>query len=453
MLVMILAPLLNFFVTAIESSWFATREIKAQGLVREGLEAVRSVRERNWEEMTVGDYYPESSSGIWQLVASETGETIGPFTRQVKIEPVYRDDEDNIVSSPGRLDPSTKSVTVTISWHSLRDRVLALKTYFTRYLDNLVWLQTLKAEFDQGEFELTKTLDPPNNDGEVYLEGGCVSGTPEALIYDDELQNGWRVNCDGLSFWQWLICRLTQLFSGNASIDEESSEQTYDSSAASMKMTLSGYGWSWIRIFNYEGVCTKGFQNLHFYAYNPSSEQVTVYLTAIYEQWETAEIVLPPQEWTEVSIDYDNLEDYGDDLVSLYFHQFVGWDDPEIVIYIDQVELTGGVGGYFTQGTFTSEVFDAGRETSFNRIAFDAEIPANTGMGFQVATSDQSIGPWLFYGPGGTSSDADLYTDENGEGIWLGNNQGQFCRYKAFLFSHDGESSPTLNEVTINYAP
>lgn len=451
----LLVPILDFFVTSIESNWFASREVKAQGLILEQLEALRSIRERNWEELGEGSYYLTATDGTWKLAPSEEGETTGPFTRKTEILPVYRDQNDLLVEAgdPGaRLDPSTKKITASVSWQALRDRSLTVNTYLTRYLDNLVWKQTTKEEFDQGEMELTKTIDPPEDDGEVILEGGCFTESPESLIYDDELKSGWRVNCQGLSFWRWLICIILQFFS-NSEIQLDATEYTWDDSPYSMKITLRSYGWSWVGLYNFDAVCTKGFKNLHFYAYNPSTEEITFYLTAVYQEWETAQIDLPPQEWTEVSIDYEVLEEYENNLRALYFHKWMPEGEPDLVFYIDQIELTGGVGGYFTQGTLTSSVFDAGRTTAFNRISFNANVPSQTEIGFQTATANSSEGPWVFYGPGGTTETNDLYTDPEGEGIWLGNNFGRFFRYKAYLRSLDGESTPTLYDVTINYSP
>ena len=453
----LLVPIVDFFTTSLEANWFASREVQARALLLENLEALRSIRERNWEELAEDSYYLDSSSGRWELVSSNEGETVGPFTRRIEILPAYRDQTDLLVDAgdPGaRLDPSTKRIQATITWHVLRDRSLTVDAYLTRYLDNLIWFQTTKAEFDLGEFELTKTLDPPQDDGEIELEGGCAGGTPESLIYDDELRNGWRINCDGLSFWQRFLCLFMQwLFSNNAEIIEQSNEYTWNGSPYAMKIILKPSGWSWVRLWNYDAVCTRGFKNLHFYAYNPSSEEVSFYLTAIYQQWETAEIILPPQEWTEISIDYDTLEEFENDLSSLYFHKSIDSGEPDIVFFLDQIELSGGVGGYFTEGTFTSSILDAGRETAFNRIAYTASTPAQTEVGFQIATSNNAGGPWLFYGPGGTTDTNDLYTNFSGEGIWLGNNFAQYLRFRSYLRSLDGVSTPTLEDVTVNYSP
>jgi hypothetical protein len=201
----LLVPILNFFVTGLESNWFAAKEIKSQALLTEQLEALRSVRKRNWEELAVGTYYLTTQQGKWKLIPSATGETLDSFTRKVEILAVYRNQNDQIVAAtdPGaRLDLSTKKIKATVSWHVLRDRSLTVETYLTR-LDNLSWKQTTKAEFDLGEKDMTKTQsNPPTDDGSVILMGGCPSGSPESLIYDDMLRNGWISKCSEIpTFW------------------------------------------------------------------------------------------------------------------------------------------------------------------------------------------------------------------------------------------------------------
>jgi len=177
-------------------------------------------------------------------------------------------------------------------------------------------------------------------------------------------------------------------------------------------------------------------------------------VTAVYGQWDRREIILAPNTWTELSLDYEQIgEDYEKTLDSIYFSKQMSVSSPNVIFYIDQAELTGGVGGYFSSGTLASSVLDTGKSSAFNRISFTGSLPANTMIGFQAAVSNSPTGPWLFYGPGGTSSETDLYSVAEGQGLWLGANQGRYFRYKALLKSTDGENTPILKDVTINYSP
>ncbi len=455
----IIIAVYQLFAVTSQGKEFASRETQATALLQEQSEALKSVREKGWNQLALGLYYPLVNGTTWSLqkIASpQDAEQIGDYQRYLQIEKVYRDDDSNIAAS-GIEDRSTYKVTAYVSWQKPRERLISATTFLTRYLDNLTWVQTTKADFDAGEKDLVDTINPPQNDGEVQLIGGCFGETPESLIYDDQLQHGWRINCDGLPFWRWLLCKLIWFFN-NGKITEKSSEHTYNNSPYALKIELYppsfGGFWSWARIYNFSAVCTKGFRNLHFYAYNPSDQQIDFYLTAVSEEWENNHVILPSQQWTEVSIDYEDLgEGFEKSLKSIFFSRFFWSSNPAITFYIDNLELTGGVGGYFTQGTLTSSVFDSASSTCFNRIGFSAQTPENTEIGFQTATSDSLDGPWEFLGPAGTSLDTDLYKNPTGEGIFFGKNIGRYFRYKAFLKSFDGKNTPVLEDVTVNYSP
>src|SRR6185503_12415280 len=102
-------------------------------------ESVRSIREQNWNNVASdGTYHPEISSDHWSLVSGS--ETIGNFTRQVIISSVERDDSGNIVSSDGTNDPSTKHVSVIISWASPVNGSLTTGTYLTRWENDGTWI-------------------------------------------------------------------------------------------------------------------------------------------------------------------------------------------------------------------------------------------------------------------------------------------------------------------------
>ena len=68
----------------------------------------------------------------WQLLSGT--ETLGIFTRDIVLEPVERDKQDNIVVSGGTLDLGTKKVTVTVFWEERGGtRELEVITYLTNW--------------------------------------------------------------------------------------------------------------------------------------------------------------------------------------------------------------------------------------------------------------------------------------------------------------------------------
>ena len=107
---------------------------------------------------------------------------------------------------------------------------------------------------------------------------------------------------------------------------------------------------------------------------------------------------------------------------------------------------------YATYGTLESSTFDAGTATSsYNWISWSGSEPLDTDIRFQIATSDNSGGPWSFKGPDGTSST--YYTDGNGEYIdYASHASDRYIRYKLFLDSQADLQTPTLEEVAVSYS-
>lgn len=455
--------------TILFTGFIATRDGKPQHeakmeaaiLYQETIEALRIIREQDWENIAHnGTYHPQTTADSWTLVGGgKLINEITGLTRSVVIDDVYRDQDGNMTNIGGIIDPSTKAITVNITWDKPLVSSYNSTIYLTRHLDNLAFSDSTVEDFQSGEMDLVKTVSPILDDGEIQLVGGCPSGSPESLIYDNKLQNDWLVNCDGLPFWLRIFCRVLQIvFSSNTTINTNSSEYTYNNSSRSIKLTFKppsiGSSWSWGRIYNYNGVCTVGFRDLSFYVYNPSSVESSFYVTAVYSEWDTKEVLVPPREWKKIVLDYEEInESYEKNLTSIFFSSHMSAGDPEKIIFIDGLELTGGIGGFFQTGTFVSSTFDASRNSAFNRISFNGEVPADTLIGFQTAATSSSNGPWIFTGPNNTSLDTDLYLNPIGESLYFQNNMGRYFKYKAFLKSSSGINTPIIYDVTINYSP
>ncbi len=102
---------------SISLSYHAKHRAQSALILEEGAEAVRTVRDAGWSNissLTLGtNYYPLFSGGVWTL--STTPNTVGIFTRKVVLSAVYRDGSYNIASS-GTLDTDIKLATVTTAW-------------------------------------------------------------------------------------------------------------------------------------------------------------------------------------------------------------------------------------------------------------------------------------------------------------------------------------------------
>lgn len=168
--------LASILLPALLTGLLASREGRAQqdqrliamSLLKEGEEAARSVREKDWNEFSVnGTYHPVVSGTSWSL--ANGAETITGYTRRIVVEDASRDSNGTIVSSGGSPDLSTKKVTVSVSWGTPMPSSVSSTLYLTRY-KSINYKETIEADFNAG----TKTGVTVTNTsgGEVVLGAG-----------------------------------------------------------------------------------------------------------------------------------------------------------------------------------------------------------------------------------------------------------------------------------------
>lgn len=149
------------------------QRIDAVTLLKEGQEAVRNVREAGWSTFAInGTYHPVISGSTWSLASGN--ESINGFTRSIVIQDTYRDSSGQITTSGGTADPSTKHVTVSVSWLLPFPSSITSDLYLTRYLNNSSFTQTTVADFNQGTRTSTYITDASG--GEVTLGAGGGGG-------------------------------------------------------------------------------------------------------------------------------------------------------------------------------------------------------------------------------------------------------------------------------------
>ncbi len=168
-LVAILIPaLVAGFVATRSGKAQARQRLEATALAREATETVRVVREAGWSNVNVaGTYHPVITGWTWTFASGS--ETINGYTRSILLENVYRDSGGAIVGIGGTLDPSTKLVTVTVSWGTPIVSNVIDTMYITR-LDNIAWTQTTQADFDEGT--KTNIISTNTDGGEITLSAG-----------------------------------------------------------------------------------------------------------------------------------------------------------------------------------------------------------------------------------------------------------------------------------------
>jgi len=113
---------------------------KGAYLAQEGIEAVKTIRDNNWNNISVladnTDYFlyfdtSSSTNNIWKTT-SISSFTDSFFLRRFRLNSVNRDSNGRIVSGGGTSDLNTKKITVYVSWPSKTGTTTkTLSTYVT----------------------------------------------------------------------------------------------------------------------------------------------------------------------------------------------------------------------------------------------------------------------------------------------------------------------------------
>ncbi len=162
---LIFPALLTGFISSREGKVQETKRMEAITLLKEAEQAVRSVRNNNWNTFAVnGTFYPALSGSVWTLVSGTT--VTNGFTQAIEISDVSRNTAGDIVSSGGTNDPSSKKVVITISWTQPNISSVTSTTYYTRF-SNLTREDTTDTQFKTGT--LTNTQVTTTSGGEIIL--------------------------------------------------------------------------------------------------------------------------------------------------------------------------------------------------------------------------------------------------------------------------------------------
>lgn len=120
-----------------------TQRLQAVFLLGEGIEAVRTMRDRGWSAEialrgTSTAYYLQFNGADNQWEITETAQSIdGIFTRSFLLPEVERNGSDDIVASGGAVDPDTRRIDMTVEWNN-RGRAYeeSISTYITDLFNN-----------------------------------------------------------------------------------------------------------------------------------------------------------------------------------------------------------------------------------------------------------------------------------------------------------------------------
>src|SRR3989338_1655161 len=140
LMIILLPALFNGIIASRDGRSQMIQQLQALSLVRETEEAVRIIRERDWHEIeTNGTYHATVSDNSFVLAPGP--ETTNGFTRTLTIEDALRDTA-GALSSSGTIDPSTKKITVDISWSLPHSGRISQNWYLTRFLNNGSYTET-----------------------------------------------------------------------------------------------------------------------------------------------------------------------------------------------------------------------------------------------------------------------------------------------------------------------
>ncbi|RLC33798.1 MAG: hypothetical protein DRZ76_03890, partial [Candidatus Nealsonbacteria bacterium] len=167
--VLVISGIMFLTLDAHTANLYGQERTKATLLAQEGIEAVKSIKNRGWRYLPVGSYGLDDSNGYWELKSGyDSIDNI--FTRQITIEHPSRDVNGNIVETGGIIDYDTKKITAEVNWYhrAVRPSEVVIESYLTNWRSRK-WIQTTQADFDQGA--KNNVVTTAIEDGEVQLEG------------------------------------------------------------------------------------------------------------------------------------------------------------------------------------------------------------------------------------------------------------------------------------------
>ena len=169
-----------------ESNLHSYQNQQAQLYLKEASQVIQSLAADFWQQTMInGTYHPQLAAENWQLQSG--GETLDIFQRQIDIEDIFRDFSGAIATQEGILDPSSKKVTVTVSWQTPRPQSLAKSFLVTRWRDNVTWQEDTLNDFLDGFEDATDVTNYPGY-VQIAQTGGAEEWTEPTIITDMDAQ-------------------------------------------------------------------------------------------------------------------------------------------------------------------------------------------------------------------------------------------------------------------------
>ncbi|MBI4252822.1 hypothetical protein HY623_01420 [Candidatus Uhrbacteria bacterium] len=186
-----------------------SQHLEADALAQEGMEALRSIKNGAWNELSQSPAGVRVSGGEWIL--SGASDSMPPFTRTITLDAVCRSQAGDIVSCPGSYtDPHTLYGASAVTWTTLegtRNQVTR-SSYLTSWNES-AWTQTdWSGGTGQSIWSVENRYDADDGNidsavaGQVQLAASAITGTwslHSQIPEGDDLHDLWTVG--GSDIW------------------------------------------------------------------------------------------------------------------------------------------------------------------------------------------------------------------------------------------------------------
>ena len=185
--VIIATAVLGGFISVRDGKVTQKQTLIAKGYADLAIEALRSVRERDWKLVaTNGTFHPNLTGSTWELLPNQ-GPDVAGYRTQIVISDVSRDplpsspDFGDVISVDGGVDMASKKAVTTVSWGLASRQRISYTQFLTRLENNSSFEHTTCGDFDGGntagtvvqyESEEECQSGDTSKDGEIVLAPG-----------------------------------------------------------------------------------------------------------------------------------------------------------------------------------------------------------------------------------------------------------------------------------------
>ena len=196
------------YLGAFSSNLHDKEKLEATAYLIEGTEALRSIKDFNFSNLTNGTYGLSKANGYWELLGSS--DINGQFTRAVTISDVRRDSNCDIVASGGTPDPNSKFANVQINWELEKGNATSISAeqYFNNWKNPTVCSLPANIVVDVTNISL--------QNGNKDVVGITIENTGGQDITIDKILVSWTGGASGNKL-KTITINGTDVWTGTAS--------------------------------------------------------------------------------------------------------------------------------------------------------------------------------------------------------------------------------------------